>query len=86
MRLAVNPTPYLTVVQTLPGTRWLLSFYEDDMLPFLLRALVILYVADVLNDKVVWREGVFFLHFKGTVQRKLTGIESDINQKVFLSH
>jgi hypothetical protein len=50
--------PDLTVVQTLPGTRWLLSFYEGDMLPFLLRALVILYVADVLNDKVVWREGV----------------------------
>ncbi len=24
--------------------------------------------------------------FKGTVQRKLTGVESDINQKVFLSH
>jgi hypothetical protein len=23
---------------------------------------------------------------KGTVQRKLTGVESDINQKVFLSH
>jgi hypothetical protein len=25
-------------------------------------------------------------HVKGTVQRKLTGVESDINRKVFLSH
>ncbi len=24
--------------------------------------------------------------FKGTVQRKLIGVESDINRKVFLSH
>jgi hypothetical protein len=31
---------------------------------------------------------LIFLHdqFKGTVQRKLTEVESDINQKVFLSH
>jgi hypothetical protein len=26
------------------------------------------------------------LNIKGTVQRKLTGVERDINHKVFLSH
>ncbi len=33
-----------------------------------------------------WREHKFQKRLKGIVQRKLTGVESDINQKVFLSH
>ncbi len=32
------------------------------------------------------RLGAVFPTLKGTVQRKLTGVESDINRKVFLSH
>jgi hypothetical protein len=31
-----------------------------------------------------WISHIFWL--KGTVQRKLTGVETDINRKVFLSH
>jgi hypothetical protein len=52
---------------------------------------ILVMVAQALPDRISVKrptyEGILQGSlFKGTVQRKLTGVESDINRKVFLSH